>query len=270
LRPNQKPHAPHAPADDGVQADTPGAAPSGPGAPLVRQDADARTLQFEGYAAVQSRMSLLNPYALDLEYTRMMMGFLLFNSAPERIAMIGLGGGSLPKFCHRYLPASRIDVVEIDAGVIALRNEFLVPADDARFAVIQGDGADFVRQAPESTDILLVDGYDVHGLPAQLCSQAFYDDCHGMLRPNGIMVVNLHLEGVQYQPCLHAMLNTFGAGLLEVVDDDMTNSVVFACKGDLLRRADMDNIRRPDHIAKDAWRQLMPTFKVIAATLTLR
>jgi spermidine synthase len=253
-----------------VAANAPDAAQSGPGAPLVRQDADARTLQFKGYPAIQSRMSLLKPYALDLEYTRMMMGFLLFNSAPERIAMIGLGGGSLAKFCHRYLPASRVDVVEIDAGVIALRNDFLVPADDERFAVIHADGADFVRQAPEFVDILLVDGYDMHGLPAQLCSQDFYDDCHRMLRPDGILVVNLHLEGLQYQPCLHAMLNTFGAGLLEVVDDDMTNSVVFACKGDLLRQSDMDNIRRPDHIAKDAWRQLMPTFQVIAATLTLR
>lgn len=240
------------------------------GKPYVRQGTDGKTLQFEGSQAVQSRMSLLNPYALDLEYTRMMMGFLLFNHAPARIAMIGLGGGSLPKFCYRYLPAARIEVVEIDPGVIALRDEFLVPQDDARFAVVLGDGAEFVRSAAEPVDILLVDGYDGTGLPAPLCSQAFYDDCHRMLRPDGILVVNLHLEGVQYQPCLQRLLQVFGPGLLEVIDDDMTNSVVFACKGDLLRQTDMGDIRRPESIAKDAWRQLMPTFKVIAATLTLR
>lgn len=241
------------------------------GMAVARREAGAVTLQFDGYAAVQSRMSLLNPHALDLEYTRMMMGFLLFNSAPERIAMIGLGGGSLAKFCHRYLPAARIDVAEIDAGVIALRDEFQVPADSERFNVVLCDGADFVQQAAADTvDILLVDGYDPHGLPARLSSQAFYDDCHRMLRPGGIMVANLHLEALHYQPCLQAMLTAFGPGMLEVLDDDMTNSVVFACKGDLIEQADLADIRRPDHIAKDAWRQLMPTFRVIAATLTLR
>jgi hypothetical protein len=39
-------------------------------------------------------MRLKEPYALDLEYTRAMMGFLLFRREPSDIALIGLGGGS--------------------------------------------------------------------------------------------------------------------------------------------------------------------------------
>jgi spermidine synthase len=243
-------------------------------AAVVRRHGDTRILQFEGSQAVQSRMSMLNPDALDLEYTRLMMGFLLFNSAPRRIVMIGLGGGSLAKFCHRYLPDSHIVVVEIDPGVIALRDQFLVPPDSGRFAVVQADGARYVHEGAESAlepaDVLLVDGYDGQGLPAELCSQAFYDDCHRLLAEDGLLVVNLHLEGVQYQDCLQRLLNCFGSGLLEVIDDDMTNSVVLACKGDLIRTTDIGGLLRPGHIAKDAWRQLMPTFRLIAATLTLR
>src|SRR5690606_15673673 len=98
--------------------------------------------QFSGSAAVQSSMSLLNPYALEFEYTRLMMGFLLFDPDPAHMLMIGLGGGSLPKFCHRYLPQTSIDVVEIDPDVIALRDAFHVPPDDARFRVIAADGKD--------------------------------------------------------------------------------------------------------------------------------
>ena len=67
-------------------------------------------------------MDLRDPSALDLEYTQTMMGFLLFLPQPQRIAMIGLGGGSLAKFCHRYLPRTRIQVVEINPHVIALRD----------------------------------------------------------------------------------------------------------------------------------------------------
>ena len=35
--------------------------------------------------------------------------------------MIGLGGGSLVRFCHRHLPHSRMTVVEINPAVVALR-----------------------------------------------------------------------------------------------------------------------------------------------------
>jgi spermidine synthase len=86
-------------------------------------------------------MQFQNPHALALEYTRTMMGFLLFNPEPQNIAMLGLGGGSLAKFCYRYLPQSRIQVVEINPQVIALRDEFHVPPDDKRFGVVRGDGA---------------------------------------------------------------------------------------------------------------------------------
>ncbi|WP_459616658.1 hypothetical protein [Bordetella sp. 2513F-2] len=50
----------------------------------------------------------------------------------------------------------------------------------------------------------------------------------------------------------------------------MTNSIVFACKGDLLEDPAAAELRRPPAMAKEAWRQLLPTFQVIGATLELR
>lgn len=237
--------------------------------PFVRQTPESKTLHFSE-REVQSRMSILNPDALDVEYTRMMMGFLVFNSAPKQVSMIGLGGGSLPKFCHRYLPDTDIEVVEIDPAVIALRDTFLIPQDNERFRVVQGDGADYVFESDAKPDVLLVDGFDVQGLPEQLGSQEFYEDCYDFLAQDGILVVNLHLNRPHYQECLARLQNVFGAAMFEVVDDDMTNSIVFARKGERFDMVGVDPIRRPEALAKDAWRQLMPTFQVIAATLTLR
>ena len=77
--------------------------------------------------ATQSAMLFSDPDALIAQYTRKMMSFLLFNPNPEHIVMIGLGGGSLAKFCYRHLPRSQITVVEINADVIALREEFCIP-----------------------------------------------------------------------------------------------------------------------------------------------
>ena len=77
-------------------------------------------------------------------YTQLMMGFLLFHAAPRSIGMIGLGGGSLAKFCYRHLPNAVIDVAEICPQIIAIRDEFKIPPDGPRFKVHCQDGADFV------------------------------------------------------------------------------------------------------------------------------
>src|SRR3954447_3052915 len=114
--------------------------------PFIEDCGPLRYLHFH-IDNVQSVMQIDDPYALCLAYTRKMMAFLLFNSEPRRILQLGLGGGSLAKFCYRHLPDACITVVEIDSDVLALKQEFLVPGDDARFRVVQGNGVDYVAGA---------------------------------------------------------------------------------------------------------------------------
>ena len=80
-------------------------------APFVVNVDGVRSLHFT-MGEVQSSMRTDRPDELELDYTRTMMGFLLLNPQPRAIAMIGLGGGSLAKFCHRHLPSARITAVE--------------------------------------------------------------------------------------------------------------------------------------------------------------
>ena len=91
--------------------------------PLVHEENGELSLHF-GFPTIQSRMLKADPARLVLDYTRTMMGFLLFQPKPERIAMIGLGGGSLAKYCRLKLPDSDFTAIEISPAVIALRNEF--------------------------------------------------------------------------------------------------------------------------------------------------
>ncbi|MGY6268190.1 fused MFS/spermidine synthase [Achromobacter denitrificans] len=253
-----------------LSADSPPSdAPAGGPKPFFRDSGARRTLHFTE-KEIQSSMSLLNPDALDLEYTRMMMGFVLFNPAPRRILMVGLGGGSLPKFCHRYLVGTEIEVIEIDPDVIALRDAFMVPPDDARFRVIQADAADYLREAEDHADVIFLDGFGVGGIPDALCSAEFYADCFHALRDDGILVINFHVNHPGHHEYMDRVRASFGSSMFEVVDDDMTNSIVFACKGGLLDDPAATSLARPASIPKDAWRQLMPTLRVIDATLVLR
>lgn len=237
--------------------------------PFIQNVGTRRSLHFT-QQEIQSSMSTLNPDALEIEYTRMMMGFVLFKPEPAHILMVGLGGGSLPKFCYRYLAGAEISVVEIDPAVIALREAFMVPRDDARFRVIQADAADHLRGLSDHADVILLDGFGVGGIPEALCSADFYAQCHRALRDNGILVINFHVNHPRHHEYLSRVRESFGPAMFEVVDDDMTNSIVFACKGSLLDDPAAAQQNRPASISKDAWRQLMPTLRVIGATLEMR
>jgi spermidine synthase len=234
--------------------------------PFVYDDTHTKSLHFS-IGELQSRMRLGKPDSLDVEYTRTMMGFLLFNGRPKAIAMIGLGGGSLAKFCYRHLPDAHITVAEINPHVIALRDEFCVPCDDKRFRVMQADGAKFVRDTPKRHDVLLVDGYDYDGMPERLASQAFYDDCHQMLAADGMMVVNLHSEHPDYAILVGRIERSFGANVLKVNVKREGNVVVFASKSALSQQQRWGVLGQPQLLAKEAWRELRPTFDQIIASL---
>jgi spermidine synthase len=198
--------------------------------PFVHEDGDTVSLHFT-LGELQSRMSKRRPWGLEVDYTRTMMGFLLLVPEPASIVMIGLGGGSLAKFCYRYLPACRITVVEINPNVMALRRDFCVPDDDARFKVLQGDGAAFMTTPGRSVDVLLVDGFDQTGQPDALCSQRFYDDCFAALTPDGVLAVNLHYEDANYAIWAERIRRSFGGNVVEIPALEKSNCIVFASRG---------------------------------------
>ncbi len=165
--------------------------------PFILDTAGMRHLYFD-LQSVQSSMRLKDPDALVTAYARKMMAFLLFNRAPRRIVMIGLGGGSLVKFCYRHLPNTHLTVVEIDPDVVALRNWFHIPADDHRLEIILGDGADFVMNGDWSAEVLLIDAFDRIGVAPSLASTRFYAEAFRRLGPNGVLVMNLAGEDDRY------------------------------------------------------------------------
>jgi spermidine synthase len=182
-----------------------------------------------GGPAVQSAMRIKEPYALDLEYTRAMMAFLLFQRAPKDIALIGLGGGSIAKYIHRHLPETHLTALEINPEVVAAaRAYFLLPQDDERLSVITGDGAAFVNDNPDSQDVLLVDGYDAKRIVDALASPEFYRACKNMLRPGGVAVFNLWGSDEYYPRYFDRLARAFGEHVLQLPAEKKGNIIVFA------------------------------------------
>jgi spermidine synthase len=195
--------------------------------PFVYEDTDTKALHFTIHQQ-QSLMRISHPHALQVDYTQVMMGYLLLHRHPRHIAMIGLGGGSLAKFCHHHFPATRFTAVEINPHVIAMRREFLIPDDNDRFRVIEADGADYIANVAGQIDVLLLDGFDHQGQPAQLCSLQFYEACKQALAPGGVLVVNLHDTHALYAVFLARLDTVFAGNIAEVATNEDGNVIVFA------------------------------------------
>jgi spermidine synthase len=157
----------------------------------ISEEGGVRYLHL-GSDTIQSGMRIGAPEELVLSYTRSMLAFLLFVPEPQRVVNIGLGGGSVAKWIHKYLRGAQQVVLEIDPRVIAVaRQYFCLPPDDRRLRVIEADGASWIAGQPDCADVVLVDGYDGRSQVAELTSDEFYCNAARALRDNGMLVVNL-------------------------------------------------------------------------------
>lgn len=199
------------------------------GKPRICDEDGIRSLHFGG-GAVQSAMQVSEPNALNLSYTRTMMGFLLFNTEPRHILLVGLGGGSLSKYCYQELPQARITTLEINPDVIALRDEFRIPPNNERFQVVHADACTYLSRNDLQADVILLDGYDASGLPECLCTEAFYSNCSQVLGAQGVLVLNLWGGESQRQPHLERLRVVFNGRVWWSKPPESSSLIVFAVK----------------------------------------
>lgn len=195
--------------------------------PYVVDDGHSRALYFS-FAFVQSAMRVSKPNSLELPYTRKMMSFLLFQPHPESILMLGLGGGSLAKFCHQHLPATKITVIEINPHVVAFRNEFKIPANSDRFQVVLGDAADYVVGCRTKFDVIATDAFDKAGFSGSVCNREFYENLRRLLSHDGLIVSNMAGRQEEKMAHLGMLGDIFNERTLAVPVDGDDNHVALA------------------------------------------
>lgn len=198
---------------------------------VVSEEEGVRFLHLGG-DHIQSAMRIDAPDDLELDYTRTMMAFLLFHPRPRDCLMVGLGGGSIPKFIYRRLPGVRMRVMELNPAVVtAARSLFGVPKDCARLRIEIGDGARVVHEMEAGCDLLFVDGFDDGAQVPALVSDEFYAAAWRALRARGVLVVNFFGHDRKLDRYLRRIEAAFGESVvcLNAVDDG--NVIVFALKG---------------------------------------
>lgn len=204
----------------------------------ISEEAGVRYLHF-GSAWIQGAMRIARPWSLELDYTREMMAALLLRPPglhrgwPKKVLLIGLGAGSLTKFIHRYLPRTKITVVEIEPRVVAAaRHHFRLPDEDARFRIEIGDGADYVMDERKEFDLILVDGFDEDARPGELDSLPFYLNCRARLSPQGLLVVNLLSRSKDFRSSVTRIKKAFDQRAVAFPSCDSGNAIAFAAEGE--------------------------------------
>jgi spermidine synthase len=208
------------------------------------EEGGVRFLHF-GSEWVQGAMRVARPWALELEYTREMMGCLLLrNDAqwPRRVLQIGLGAASLTKFWYRHFPEVTQTVVEINPDVVSLAYQsFKLPRDPARVDVQVGDGVTWMRDTElplrQRFDCIMVDGYDHNARFGALGSEAFYRDCRKQMSKRGVLVLNLFGRAHGYRKQLENLRLAFDDRVLSLPvheGADGGNAIAFAVVGEAI------------------------------------
>jgi spermidine synthase len=173
-----------------------------------------RTLLFERGGARQSVVRPGDPDHIELPYARTALVGLALCEELRRVLIVGLGGGTLPGFIHRHYPRAAIDVVDIDAEVVAVAKQLFGFREDERMRVHIADGRRFIEAVRQPVyDLIILDAFGTDSIPAHLSTHEFLRSVRGAVLPQGLVVANVW--GRPLNPLYDAMVRTYQ----EVFDD---------------------------------------------------
>ena len=152
-----------------------------------------RTLYFNRYP--QSRVDLRNPDRGHFEYVEYARLLQVFRPQADRVAVLGLGGGSVSRLFLRLSPKIRVDSVEIDPWVAEVARRYFFVQENARHKIHIQDARQFLRKSRNRYDAIFVDAYlaDYYGsyIPYHLATREFFRLLRNHLKPGGLALYNI-------------------------------------------------------------------------------
>lgn len=183
----------------------------------VYKDQSIVTLQFGKQFAdhVQSRVNMEDLHQHMLEYSEMTFCGLLYQPQPQKMLVLGLGGGVIPREMRYYFPNLQIDVAEIDPDIPPVAEKFLGFKEDENLKVYVDDGRMFIkkqlrRQPAVQYDIIVLDAFNGDYIPFHLMTKEFLEEVKGVLAPDGVVVANVFFTNRLFDAELKTFIAVFG------------------------------------------------------------
>lgn len=146
------------------------------------------------------------------------------------ILVLGAGGFTLS---HRE-PSNRYTYVDIDAKIREIAEQRFLK-EPIRGAFIVDDARRYVRNTDKQYDAVVVDVFSSHtSIPGHLVTQEFWQDTRRTLTPQGVLLINLILDGRLETPYARNLLATidsvYGRCAVEVLHKSQAlSNVIVSC-----------------------------------------
>ncbi|HJN49895.1 MAG: fused MFS/spermidine synthase [Pseudomonadales bacterium] len=186
---------------------------------VVRESNNRRCLVFSVKRGDKNQTctDLRDPNLLVFAYVRMVFAGLLVNPKPNKILVIGLGGGSIPTTLSELFPNAGIDIVEIDDAVVRVAKKYFAFQENERMKVIVSDARVYIRRATQrgqQYDMIILDAFTGDYIPEHLMTVEFLEEAKQLMTADGALIANTfsnsllyHHESVTYQRAFKTFFN---------------------------------------------------------------
>ena len=138
------------------------------------------------------------------------------------ILILGMGTGTYALQCRKYFGSTSIEGVEIDEKITGLSRKYFHLPDDIN--VTTYDGRAFLNAVDKKYDVIMVDAYQDITIPFQMSSVEFFTLVKEHLSENGVMVVNMNMQGSGDGNINQYLSDTISSVFSEVYTRDVDNS----------------------------------------------
>jgi spermidine synthase len=170
---------------------------------LVTQNGNERCMLFRARRGLgrESCKDMAHPERFVFDYAGMMLASLYLNPSPERILIIGLGGGTLPEALQEMVPGATIHTVEIDPAVEMIARQYFEYTPGPNTTDFISDGRVFVKRAilrDEKYDLIMLDAFEADYIPEHMLTQEFLEEVRQLMTPDGVLVANTFSRSALY------------------------------------------------------------------------
>lgn len=157
----------------------------------------------------------------------------LFGSGatPERVAIIGLAGGTVARQYSAIDGPIPIDGVEIDPRIVDVGRRYF-QMTEPNLNVIVADGRYWLDTTSRRYDVIAVDAYRQPYIPFYLTTREFFTSARDHLAADGVLAINAGRTATDFRlvDALSGTLTAVYPSVFVVDVNAYTNSVIFASK----------------------------------------
>ena len=212
---------------------------------LVTEDDVRRCMRFTVTATTGQNQScrFYDDYdKLVFPYGKLVLSSLLVQDNPQRILIVGLGGGTLVHTYSTLFPNAEIFVSEIDDAVVHVAERYFDFKETDKIHVEVVDGRIDIKRRGlrgEKFDLVILDAFNGEYIPEHLLTREFLQEVKALLPENGMVVANTFSTSRLYDAESVTYSDVFGE-IYNVRQAGTGNRIIVASQQPLPDKATLD------------------------------